>query len=441
MLADPSEQNGLKYSLNDPRWGRDADEESSSPHNQNGRRPNEGPPDLDQLWRDFNLRLSRFFGSRGGDGPGFQPSGRNTGIGVVILLIIGVVLWLCSGFFTVNEGQVGLVTTFGKFSGRADPGMNWHWPNPFQDHEIVDVSRVRTAEVGYRSNIRNKQPREALMLTADDNILEVQFAVQYRVDDALAWIENNRAPEETVLETAEASARQIVGSRKLEDLLYGSKEQIGRDIEQSVQKLLDRYKLGVRIAGVTVESVQPPEQVQAAFDDAAKAAQDRDRQKNEAQAYANDVVPKAHGAAARLVQESEAYQARAVADAEGDTARFRQVLNEYQKAPGVTRDRMYIETMEQILSGTPKVLVDTHNGNNILSLPLDKLIAQKATTGEKAAEPHEPPKPNAAPADASSDVPATAPASTADAPARPGAMQLRESRMRESRDSRDREAR
>ena len=375
---------GLKFSLNDPRWGRGSQDNSQ---NQDGKKPDEGPPDLDQLWRDFNQRLNRLFGNkgggRGGDG-GFGSEMKGAGIGVGLIVAIVLFLWLISGFFIVQEGQTAVVLTFGKYSHMAPAGFNWRWPYPIQSHEIVNVSQVRTVEVGYRSNVRNKQAREALMLTDDENIIDIQFAVQYKLKNASDWIFNNRDQEEMVRQVAETAIREIVGRSKMDFVLYEGREKVALDVSQLMQQIVDRYKSGVQVTNVTMQGVQPPEQVQAAFDDAVKAGQDRERLKNEGQAYANDVIPKARGAASRLLQEAEAYRARVIANAQGDAARFKQVLVEYQKAPAVTRERMYLETMQQIFTNTTKLLVDAKGSGNLLYLPLDKLIAQ-STAADAAA--------------------------------------------------------
>ncbi len=385
MLESLYRKLGLKFSLNDPRWGRGSQDGNSQEPRQNDSRdprPSDGPPDLDQLWRDFNQRLNRMFGGkggRGGDGGrdgGGDARGASISAGVVALVIL--FLWLVSGFFIVQEGQVGVVTTFGKFSHASPPGFNWRWPYPIQSHETVNLSQVRTVEVGYRGNVRNKLARESLMLTDDENIIDIQFAVQYRLKDASDWVFNNRDQEETVKMVAETAIREIVGKAKMDFVLYEGREKVALDTSTLMQSILDRYKIGVLVTNVTMQAVQPPEQVQAAFDDAVKAGQDRERQKNEGQAYANDVVPKARGAASRLLQESEGYRARVTANAEGEAARFSKVLVEYQKAPGVTRDRLYIDAMQQIFSSTTKVMVDTKSNNNMIYLPLDKLIAQTA---------------------------------------------------------------
>lgn len=423
---------GLKFSLNDPRWGRDS-QDNGQQQNHDGKRPSDGPPDLDQLWRDFNQRLNRLFGNkgggRGGDGGGFTPDMKGAGIGIGLVSVIIAFLWLVSGFFIVQEGQTAVVLTFGKYSHTTPAGFNWRWPYPIQSHEIVNVSQVRTVEVGYRSSIKNKQPGESLMLTDDENIIDIQFAVQYRLKDASQWVFNNRDQEEMVRQVAETSIREIVGRSKMDFVLYEGREKVALDVSQRMQQILDLYNSGVMITNVTMQAVQPPEQVQAAFDDAVKAGQDRERQKNEGQAYANDVIPRARGAASRLMQEAEAYRARVVAAADGDASRFKQILVEYEKAPAVTRDRIYLDTMQQIFANTTKVMVDARNGNQLLYLPLDKLISQAAASD--AARPA-----------ASASAPTGAPVPpTADQLRSQDGERQRDPRTRDGRESRDRETR
>lgn len=426
MLQSIFKKLGLKFSLNDPRWGRGSQDDDQEPR-RNDKRPSDGPPDLDQLWRDFNQRLNRLFGGkgggRGGDGGGTPGDSRGASISAGIVAMVIFFLWLVSGFFIVQEGQTGVVLTFGKLSHATSPGFNWRWPYPIQAHETVNVSQVRTVEVGYRSNVRNKLAREALMLTDDENIIDIQFAVQYRLKDATDWIFNNREQEETVKQVAETAIREIVGKSKMDFVLYEGREKIAFDTLGLMQQILDRYRTGVMVTNVTMQAVQPPEQVQASFDDAVKAGQDRERQKNEGQAYANDVVPRARGAASRLLQESEGYRSRVVANAEGEASRFTKILAEYQKAPGVTRDRMYIEAMQQIFTSTTKVMVDTKSNNNMIYIPLDKLIAQTAAESAAAIQ-----NQSSSTSSQFNDV-------SPPEPVRP------EPRNRDSRSSRDREAR
>ncbi len=346
--------------LNDPQWGN---------------KSNGGPPDLEELLRKLNAKVSSLMGGKGGsDKPG--GGGSTPGLGGGIGLIVGIValVWLGSGFYIVDESQRGVVLRFGKLVETTQPGPRWHLPFPVETVEIVNLSQVRTIEVGYRDNVKNKMQKESLMLTDDENIIDIQFAVQYFLKDPADYLFNNRMLEENVRQVAETAIREVVGKNKMDFVLYEGREQVAAAATKLMQDILDRYKSGILISKLTMQNAQPPEQVQAAFDDAVKAGQDRVRQKNEGQAYANDVVPRASGTAARLIQESEGYKQSVIANAEGDASRFKQILVEYEKAPAVTRDRMYLDMMQQVMGNVSKVMVDQKNGNSLLYLPLDKLI-------------------------------------------------------------------
>lgn len=414
--------------------------------------PGDGPPDLDELWNDFNRRLGNLFGGKnqkpsgptqgssqgssegnsqgakdepeelsvggnvvnnqnenpksvkglgsmaqdwikknmnnsgnsgnsGGNGKGFQfPN-----IGVGLLLGLGFVIWLFSGIFIVQEGQAGIVLQFGKYSYTSGPGINWRLPYPIQTHEVVNVSNVRSVEIGRSFVIQATNLKDSSMLTEDENIIDVKFAVQYRLKDPTDYLFKNRDPDGAVIQAAETAIREIVGKSKMDDVLYEGRERIAIELSASIQKILDSYRTGILVTSVNVQNVQPPEQVQASFDDAVKAGQDQERQKNEGQAYANDVIPRAKGAAARLIEEAEGYKARVVATAEGDASRFKQIYTEYSKAPQITRERMYIDVMQQIYNNVTKVVVDTKSGNQLLYLPLDKLIQQTNPPNEQSA--------------------------------------------------------
>jgi membrane protease subunit HflK len=366
-------------SLNDPQWGR------------KGGGSNQGPPDLDELWRNFNQKLNGLFGKRGGGGGGptsvQPPSMRQIGGGAGLLVVLALVVWLASGFYTVDEKARGVVFTFGKYSETTSPGLRWRFPFPFQSQEIVNLSSVRTVEVGYRNSVQTKVPKESIMLTGDENIIDIQFAVQYTLKDPLDYLFNNKRPDDTVLQAAETAFREVVGASKMDFVLYEGREQVANEAQKLIQEILDRYKTGIAISRVTMQNAQPPEQVQAAFDDAVKAKQDLERQKNEGQAYFNDVVPKARGAASRLTEEAQGYRQRVLANAEGEASRFNQVLTEYNKAPQVTRDRMYIETVQQIMSSTSKILLDARSSGNLLYLPLDKIMQMSRGTSVDALTP------------------------------------------------------
>jgi membrane protease subunit HflK len=337
-------------------------------------------------------------------------------------LIAGVLalLWLASGFFIVQEGQQAVVTSFGKFSHTADAGFQWRMPYPFQASETVAVTQLRSVEVGRNSVVQSTGLRDSSMLTQDENIVDIRFTVQYRLKDARAYLFENRNPDDAVVQASESAVREIVGKSTMDSVLYEQRDAIANELVKSIQTQIDRLNTGILIVNVNVQNVQAPDQVQAAFDDAFKAGADRERLKNEGQAYANDVIPKAQGTAARLREEAEGYKSRVVAQAEGDSQRFSSVLVEYQKAPAVTRDRLYIDTMQQVYSNVSKVLLDSRGNSNLLYLPLDKLMQQAG----------------AVPAQAGSEsTPAPAPAA---APAQPAAA---DSRSRDGLRGRDRDGR
>jgi modulator of FtsH protease HflK len=368
-------------SLNDPNWGRG----NRGPQGPGG--GNQGPPDLDELWRNFNRRLNDLFGKRGGRGdqpPSLPPSGRAIGGGAGLIILIALAVWLASGFYIVVEGTRGVVLTFGKYSQETMPGLRWRMPWPIQSHEIVNLAQVRTLEIGYRNNVRTRVLKESLMLTDDENIVDLQFAVQYLVKDAKDFIFNVRRPDESAMQIAETAMREVIGKNRMDAILYETQVDVANRARDLMQAIHDRYNTGIQVSAVTIQNAQPPEQVQAAFDDAVKAGQDRERQKNEGQAYANDVIPRARGTASRLLQEAEGYKQRVMANSEGDASRFRQVLAEYAKAPAVTRERIYIETMQQVLSSTSKIMMDYRGGGNLLYLPLDKIMQQGGAPAPEA---------------------------------------------------------
>jgi len=356
----------------------------------------DGPPDLDELWRDFNRKLSGLFGGKGGGsrnngsgdggsnsnggGPNFQPDMKSAGVGVSLIAGIVALIWLGSGFFIVQEGQQAVVTSFGKYSHTADAGFQWRMPYPFQAHETVNFTQLRSKEVGRNNVVAATGLRDSSMLTQDENIVDIRFTVQYRLKDARAFLFENRDPEDAVTLASESAVREIVGKSKIDSVLYEQRDAIAADLVKSVQNQLDRLKAGIVVVNVNVQSVQPPEQVQAAFEDTLKAGQDGDRLKKEGLAYASDVIPKAQGTSARLREEAEGYKAKTIAEADGDARRFSSVLTEYQKAPAVTRDRMYIDTMRQVYSNVSKVMIDSRNNSNLLYLPLDKLLQQSSVT-------------------------------------------------------------
>ena len=347
----------------------------------------EGPPDLDELLNDIRKKIGRMFGKKEIDQKIPKPSGGNASpnpgndqLPIVPIILIMVLLWAATGFYIVDQGSRGVVLRFGKNTEVTMPGPRWHIPYPIESAEVVNLEQVRTIEVGYRSAGdaagRAKELRESLMLTDDENIIDLQFAVQYNLKSAEAFLFNNRSADGSVRGAAESAIREIVGKSKMDFALYEGREEIAVKAKKLMQEILDRYNTGINVTSVTMQNAQPPEQVQAAFDDAVKAKQDLERQKNEGQAYANDVIPKAKGTASRLASEAQGYRVRVESEAKGNASRFEQILTQYNRAPEVMRDRIYIEAQEQILSNVSKVIVDQKSSNSLLYLPLDKLIQQ-----------------------------------------------------------------
>ena len=440
------------FNLNDNRWGRDGQEQPSDKPSDDDAKPNsepeppvpppeqrprpkganQGPPDLDELWRDFNRKLNGLLGGNknasgrpangfgnngggeGGNGPGgFQPDMKSAGIGAGLLVAVVALIWMGTGFFIVQEGQQAVITRFGEIKGTKEAGFNWRLPYPIERHETVALTQLRSIEIGRGASSSGGALKESSMLTQDENIVDIKFTIQYRLKSAADYLFQNRNPDDAVVKAAESAIREVVGKGTMDTVLNKDRESIQRDVVKSVQAQLDRYKTGILIQTVNIQNVQPPEPVQAAFDDALKAGQDRDRLKNEGQAYANDVVPRAKGTAARLKEEADGYKANVVARAEGDAQRFKAVLTEYQKAPQVTRDRMYTDAMQQIYSSVTKVMVDSRQGNNLLYLPLDKIMQMSAGQPVEPAAVAAPALPSAvAPA---APVPAVADSRTRDA--------------------------
>lgn len=395
------------FNLNDPRWGRgDESQDNKSPDprgsddsddgSRRGQRPqgpNQGPPDLDELWRDFNRKLGGLLGGKGGgrggqnggQGPsGFNPDPKTAGIGVGVIALVAVVIWMGTGFFIVQEGQQAVITQFGRYQSTVGAGFQWRLPYPVQRHETVSATQLRSVDVGRDAIVPATGLRESSMLTEDENIVDIKFVVQYRLKDARAYLFESRDPDASVVKAAETAVREVVGKMKMDAALVEEREQIAPRVRNLMQGILDRYSVGIEVEGVNLQLVRPPEQVQAAFDDVLKAGQERNRARDEAQGYANDVIPRARGAAARLNEEATGYSARVVAQAEGDAQRFKSILTEYQKAPQVTRERMYVDAMQEVYTNVTKVMVDTKAGSNLLYLPLDKIMQM---TGQSTAAP------------------------------------------------------
>ncbi|MDP1766984.1 MAG: FtsH protease activity modulator HflK [Methylotenera sp.] len=340
---------------------------------------NEGPPDLDEVMRDISRKINGLFGKGGGNQPNHQPNNpsfSSVNLPLFPIIAIIVLIWLATGFYIVDQGSTGVVQRFGKaLDETTEPGPRWHLPYPIETVTVVNMEQVRRLEVGYRSSSdsgggKTKQPKEALMLTEDENIIDLQFAVQYNLKNAKDYLFKNRSTDAAVMSAAETAIREVVGKNKLDDLLQKGLQ----DTSERMQVILDSYKTGVKIISVSLQSAQPPEQVQEAFEDVNRANQDNQRQINEGQAYANDVIPKARGTASRLLAESAGYKLKIESEAKGNASRFDQILTQYNNAPEVTRQRLFLDAQEQILSSVSKVVVDQKAGNSMMYLPLDKLI-------------------------------------------------------------------
>jgi membrane protease subunit HflK len=341
-----------------------------------GGREDKGPPDIDEVVRKMQRKLGALFGG-GSSGGGDESASSNGPVGFGLVLLVGFLVWVLSGIYIVDPAERGVVLRFGAFSDVTQPGPHWHIPYPIEAVEVVNVEQSRNAEIGYRSNTGRAGSTihsESLMLTKDENIVDLKIAVQYKIKDAEAYLFNVRNPDLTLRQMTESAVRETVGKSKMDFVLTEGRSAIASSTEVLLQSMLDALETGLVITSVNMQDVQPPEQVQAAFADVVKAREDEVRQKNEAEAYANDIVPRARGAAFRVVQEAEAYKKQVIAQAEGDTSRFLQVMNEYEKAPAITRERLYIESMESVYTQSQKVMIDVSKGsNNMLYLPLDKM--------------------------------------------------------------------
>jgi modulator of FtsH protease HflK len=339
-----------------------------------GNRGNDGPPDLDEVIRKMQRKLSGLFGGGGSSKNNDSTEGGTLGFALILAVI--AVVWVISGIYIVEPAERGVVLQFGKYKATTLPGPHWHIPFPVEKVEIVDVDKSRTAEIGFRSTSGRTGtiPSEALMLTQDENIIEMKVEIQYRVDDPAAFLFNVANPTLTLQKMTESAVRETVGKSGMDFVLTEGRSTIASGTEKLLQEMLGNLKTGLLITSVNMQDIQPPSQVQAAFDDVVKATADKERMTNEAEAYANDIVPKARGAAFRVVQEAEAYKSQILAKAQGETSRFLQVMNEYEKAPEITRERLYLDTMESVYSKSQKVMVDVSKGSsNVLYLPLDKM--------------------------------------------------------------------
>ncbi|NOX08411.1 MAG: FtsH protease activity modulator HflK [Gammaproteobacteria bacterium] len=339
---------------------------------------NQSPPDLDEVLRKLQKRMSGLFGGGSGKGSGSSPA-----IMGWLFPVIAVV-WLLSGIYIVDEGKRGVILRFGEFIESTMPGPHWRVPYPVETVKLVDVEQRRFVEVGYRSSGGRNQStvtvaRESLMLTNDENIVSVQMAVQYQVKNARDYLFNVRNPDDTLKQATESALREVIGKSNMDFVLTEGRSEVAARVKQLIQDILDQYNTGLLVTTANLLDAQPPEEVQAAFADAIKAREDEQRLKNEAETYSNGVIPKARGMAARQMEEANAYKERVIAQAEGETSRFIKMYDEYKKAPEVTRKRLYLDTMESVLTRSTKVTVDMSNNNSLMYLPLDKLFSGGST--------------------------------------------------------------
>ncbi|KKJ02917.1 FtsH protease activity modulator HflK [Burkholderia gladioli] len=376
-------------SINDPRWGRGEGNGDKSRKNDPKRPPpdGEGPPDLDEMWRNFNRRLAGLFGGKGGGGNrGFRPdNGRAARVGVGIVIGVLVAVYAGSGVFVVPDGQTGVVLQFGESRGTVGQGVHWRLPYPFESHEIVDTAQIHATEIGRNNVVRVANVKDASMLTRDGDIVDVRFVVQYRVRSATDYLFRTVDPELAVRQSAQAAIRRIVGAAAASDVTGADRDKLRDQLSAAIQGDLDHEQTGLVVTGVVIQAAQLPEQVQAAVDEIGKARQEREAAKNAAQAYADDLLPRARGDAAKLVDDAKAYADRVVTQAQGDADRYKQVYAQYEKAPAVVRERMYLDTMQDIYSKATKVYIGSKSGNSLVYLPIDKIVEQQRQRTAEAA--------------------------------------------------------
>ena len=332
------------------------------------------PPELEEVIKDFKNKFNTRFGGGSSGKGGLSKTARGS---FKYFIILAVLLWLLSGIYIIDPAERGVVLRFGAFQSSTSQGPHWHIPYPIETVYKVNVERIRAAEIGFR-NIQNSSysgavSSESLMLTKDENMVDVKLAVQYKIADAQAYLFNVFNPELTLSHVVQSVIRQVVGDNTMDHVLTTGREQVAQEVKSHSQNLLNEYKTGLLITAVTMQDAQPPVQVKAAFDDVVKAREDEQRYINEAKAYANDIVPKARGASQRIMAEAEAYKSQIVSKSEGEAYRFTKILTEYLKAPVVTKERLYRETLEEVLGSTSKVIVDS-NSNSLMYLPIDQLI-------------------------------------------------------------------
>lgn len=360
-------QDKQKYDMawNEP-GGNGSDKD---PWNTNkGNRGNQGPPDLDEVFQNFQKKFGSLFGGgKGGNSGGKSLGSSGGGLGIGLVIVILAAFWIATGFYKIEEAERGLVFQFGKHVDTTQKGLHWHLPVPIERVEKVDVTKVYTI------------PINSTMLTQDENIVDIHGTVQYQIDNAEKYALNVRGPESSLAQVTESALRESIGRSKMDYVITEGRGEIAVQVKEIIQQIVNNYGTGLTIFKVNIQSAKPPEAVKDAFDDVTQAREDEERFKNEAEAYRNEVLPKARGASARMREEAEAYKNEVIARAEGEANRFNQLLTEYKKAPQITRERLYLDMMETVLSNSSKVMVDVEGGNNLLYLPLDKLMDRQSS--------------------------------------------------------------
>jgi membrane protease subunit HflK len=333
---------------------------------------NEGPPDLDEALKKLQAKLGGLFGGGGGSSSGGSAMPGFSGAALGVLALVAVLVWALMGIYQVDQQERGVILRFGKYNETVQPGLQWN-PPLIDDVTLLNITKVRS--VSFRE----------IMLTQDENIVEVKLSAQYVINDPVKFVLKVRDPERSLQHAAQSALRHVVGGTSMDMVLTEGRAQIAIDVQARLQEYLDLYETGILVSKVTVDESKPPTQVQAAFDDVIKAREDEERLKNEAQAYANGIVPEARGGAQRQIEEASAYKEQVVANADGESERFNRLLTEYRKSPEVTRERLYLDAVQNVYSQTNKVMVDVESGNNMMYLPLDQLTKQNQRTSAAGA--------------------------------------------------------
>jgi len=353
---------------NSMAWNEPGNNDKDPWKNKGGK--NQGPPDLDELLNDLGKKVSGIFGGKSSGGS--NPSGKSfSSLGMSLVLVIALVVYAFSGFYTIKEAEQGIVLRFGQYSGTVDPGLRWKWT--FIDR-IIPVDMQSTRDL----------PASGFMLTQDENVVRVDMQIQYRVVDARNYIFSVTNADDSLSQSLDSALRYVVGHAKMDDILTSGREQIRQSVWQELEKIIEPYHLGLIIVDVNFKDARPPNEVKDAFDDAIAAQEDEIRFLREAEAYARGIEPRARGRVKRMEQEAFAYKEQTVLASQGEVARFDKILPEYQAAPEVTRQRLYLATMEKVYSNTSKVMVDVEGGNNMMYLPLDKIIQQQSNSNSVA---------------------------------------------------------